>query len=68
MGFELRAQESYRVAEFHFPKSVKEVIKTESEINRVTGEKNTFKNVTYFLKTNVYKNGLPVKTLCQSEI
>jgi len=50
MGFELRAQESYRVAEFHFPKSVKEVVKTESEINRVTGEKNTFKTVTYFFE------------------
>lgn len=50
MGFELRAQESYRVAEFHFPKSVKEVIKTESEINRVTGEKNTFKTVAYFFE------------------
>lgn len=50
IGFELRAQESYRVAEFHFPKSVKEVVKTESEINRVTGEKNTFKTVTYFFE------------------
>ncbi len=50
IGFELRAQESYRVAEFHFPKSVKEVIKTESEVNRVTGEKNTFKTVTYFFE------------------
>ncbi|MEN9336198.1 MAG: hypothetical protein RLZZ500_1185 [Bacteroidota bacterium] len=46
----VRAQEPYRCADFHFPPTTQKVVKTESEINRVTGEKKEIKKVTYFFE------------------
>ncbi len=44
------AQEPYRCADFHFLPTTQKVVKTESEINRVTGEKKEIKKVTYFFE------------------
>ena len=44
------AQNRYRCSDFNFPPTTTKVIQTESEINRVTGEKNNFKTVTYFFE------------------